>query len=185
MIERSRKQKEILDGIRREAAKGLPGMMAIKESAPHSLELDLRCSTTSKGYRVLLERKVSTRVYRVAKVATDGALSRQPDNYSPTGESLNINIDEMEFEGMDCPHCEGGDWRFIKCGCGGLSCAGGVRRIEGKHEHTCPWCGEKGYVEGEIETLAARKASIGQLISGQKAGGLPPPAKGRLDSSSR
>ncbi|HEX2211223.1 MAG TPA: TerY-C metal binding domain-containing protein [Longimicrobium sp.] len=47
-----------------------------------------------------------------------------------------------------CPHCENAG--FFRCECGRLGCWDGE-----VPEVTCPWCGSRGVLEGEVDRMTA------------------------------
>jgi hypothetical protein len=173
IVEKGQKQKELLDRIRKKAE--------IARTTSESLELDFRCSATKREFIVLLKRKHPDRVYRVVKIATEDTVSHPDSGLSRTVKALDIDVNEIEYGGIKCPYCKGGNWSFIKCGCGMLSCAGGVKEYEGKYLHVCPWCGTEGYVKGEIEKVSGKMQNRAEIPPSEKAKNLPPPIKGMLD----
>jgi len=173
IVERGQKQKELLDKIRKKAEAAM--------TASERLELDFRCSATRKGFIVVLERKHPNRVYKVIEIATRETVSRAGSGSSAAPKALDVDVNEIEYDNIKCPYCDGGRGSFIKCGCGMLSCAGGVEEYEGKRRHVCPWCGSKGYIEGEIEKLSGRILNRGQIPPSEKAKNIPPPTMGMLD----
>lgn len=135
-LEKRNKQKEVLDSIR-------------KSLAIESLILGFRCSTTSKGFTVILERKSRNKKYVVKNIEKRTEMS--PTSVStPANESTEVNIDEVDYTSIKCPFCAGGPWAMVQCHCGGLSCSGGIERKDGLH--VCPWCGSKESISGELVT---------------------------------
>jgi hypothetical protein len=173
IVEKRQKQKELLDRVRKKADIG--------KTTSESLELDFRCSATKREFIVLLERKHPDQVYRVVKISTEDTVSHPGSGLSRTVKALDINVNEIEYGSIKCPYCEGGKWAFIECGCGMLSCSGGVKEYGGKYLHVCPWCGTEGYVKGEVEKVSGRMQNREQIPPGEKTKNLPPPIKGMLD----
>jgi hypothetical protein len=173
MVERRQKQKELLDGMRRKAEAAM--------TAPERLELDFLCTATRKGFVVHLERKHGDRVYKVVEITKKGPVSGTGSGPSAGPKALDVNVNEIEHGSIKCPHCDGGRWSFIKCGCGMLSCAGGVKEHGGKYLHVCPWCGTEGYVQGEIEKVSGRMLERGEIPPGAKSKNLSPPTRGMLN----
>ena len=172
IVEKGQKQNELLDKIRRRAEAAM--------TTSERLELDFRCSATKKGFTVLLERKRPDRVYKVVEIAKKETASRAGTASSAAPKALDLDVNEIEYDGIKCPYCGGGRWLFIKCGCGMLSCAGGVEEYEGKYRHVCPWCGSEGHVKGEIERLSGRTVNRGEIAPSAKDKKLPPPTAGML-----
>jgi hypothetical protein len=177
MVERRQKQKELLDGIRKKAEAAM--------TASERLEVDFRCSATKKGFIVRLERKPPDRVYKVVEIIKKETASRAGSGSSAAPKALDVNVNEIEYGNIKCPYCDGGRWLFIKCGCGMLSCAGGVKEYGGKYLHVCPWCGTEGYLKGEIEKVSGKMQNRGEMPPGEKAKNLPPPIKGMLDQGQK
>ena len=76
-----------------------------------------------------------------------------------------LSIEEIEgISNVKCPYCRGGKSWVIKCGCGGLSCGGGVRREGNTEYHKCPWCQSDGIITGNIETLSGERATSHQTL---------------------
>lgn len=177
IVERGQKQKELLDKIRKKAEAAM--------TASERLELDFRCSATRKGFVVHLERKHPDRVYKVVEISTRKKVSRTGSGPSAAPKALDVDVNEIECDSIKCPYCDGGSGSFIKCGCGMLSCAGGVEEYEGKRRHVCPWCGSKGYIGGEIEKLSGRMLDRGQIPPSAKSKNLSPPTRGMLDQGGK
>jgi len=173
MVEKRQKQKELLDRIRKRADIG--------KTTSESLELDFRCSATEREFIVLLERKHPDRVYRVVKIATKDTVSHAGPGLLCAVKALDINVNEIQYGSIKCPYCGGGKWSVIECGCGRLSCAGGVKEYVGKYLHICPWCRTEGYIEGEIEKVTGRMVNRERISPSEKTKNLPPPTRGILD----
>jgi hypothetical protein len=172
IVEKRQKQKEILDRIRKRAEPG--------KTTSESLELDFRCSATKREFIVLLERKHPDRVYRVVRIATEDTVPHPSSGLSRAAKELDINVDEIEYGSIKCPYCEGGNWSFIKCGCGKLSCAGGVKECGDKYRHVCPWCGTAGFIKGDIEKVSGKMQNREQIPPSTKSKNLSPPTRGML-----
>jgi len=71
-------------------------------------------------------------------------------------KAVSIDLHEIDYENIKCPYCQGGKWSLIKCGCGKLSCSGGVKAHAGKYLFKCPWCGSEGYLEGQISQVTGK-----------------------------
>jgi len=127
---------------------------------------------------VLLERKHPDPVYRVVEIVKKDAVSHPGSSLPRAAKALDINVNEIEYDRLDCPYCGGSDWAFIKCGsCGVLSCAGGVKEYGGKHLHVCPWCGtEAQIVEGTVEKVSGKMPDREQILPGEETENLLPPA---------
>lgn len=178
LVERSQSQKDVLDKIRRSVAAGGVSL--------GSVALDFRCSATKKGFGVLL-KKEQGQAYVVSGITTSDDRSAHGMTAASAAESLDIDISEMDFGSIRCPHCQGGRWTFVKCDCGGLSCSGGVKAIRERYQHTCPWCGTQGYVdtEGTIDRLTGRRTNRNQPPAGRAAPTLLPPTNRILDKGSK
>jgi hypothetical protein len=174
IVKRSQSQKDVLDKIRRS--------VPASEVSLGSVALNFRCSTTKKGYQVLLKKETDGR-YKVGGVVSGGGGGKQATTVSPAAESLDINVNDIDLYSIRCPHCQGGKWPFLKCGCGGLSCSGGVKLAGERYEFVCPWCGYMGYIQGTgtLESVTGRAARKGQLPEGH-AGvkSLPPSSTNRM-----
>lgn len=127
---------------------------------PELLELNFRCGVTKKDFRALIEGEQTARgnrykVFEVLKV--DGSPQKNTLS-SYQAKKLDINVENIEgISSLKCPYCRGSKSTVIKCGCGGLSCGGGVRREGNRDYHECPWCGSIGIISGHIETLSGEK----------------------------
>lgn len=163
IAKRSQSQKDVLDKIRKGVQSGAsaPGSVV-----PGSVGLDFRCSTTKKGYRVLLRKGTDGR-YEVGGVQTGECDAKQEPSGSSSADALNINVNDINLYSIRCPHCQGGKWPFVKCGCGGLSCSGGAKTVQDRHEFVCPWCGYAGYLQGTIDSVTGRATRKGQTPQSQ------------------
>ena len=130
-----------------------------------------------RQFTVFLERKGPDPVYSVVEITTDDTASRRGSGLSAAPRAVDIDVDEIECDDIRCPYCDGGDWSFIKCECGMLCCAGGVRESGGNYHHVCPWCGSEAYVEGDIEKVSGKEmADREETPPGGETGSLLPPA---------
>lgn len=125
-----------------------------QETTGDSLALAFRCSTTGRDFTVIFDRESTKDPYKVVKTLTDDLPSSGSSTPVTTPKTTTIDMSSLDSSGVKCPYCDGGDWRFIKCGtCGKLSCAGGPKEPDGRYLHKCPWCGTEGYITGEIERV--------------------------------
>ncbi len=135
----------------------------IRGLVPELVELDFRCGVNHKGFRIIVEgqQNIRGRHYKVIQVLKVENLSKSKAASTYKAKNLDINVEEIEgISTFQCPHCKGGKSAVIKCGCGGLSCGGGIRSEGGKEYHECPWCGSLGVIEGHIETLSGERAPL-------------------------
>jgi len=136
-------------------------------SVPELLELDFRCGVTRKGFRVIIEGEKNDRGnrYKLKDVLKTDDFSQSRTAPSYKQKKLDIDVEEIKgISNVKCPYCRGGKSWVIKCGCGGLSCGGGVRREGNKEYHKCPWCQSVGIITGRIETLSGERSSSRQTL---------------------
>ena len=151
IIEIKQKQKEVLERIRKRNISLVT--KEISGSTFESLALNFRCSTTGRDFIVLLKREQKDKLYEVVKIVTDDTPSHSNSLlFTPT--AINIEINKIDDSDIKCPYCNGGKWIFIKCGCGKLSCAGGVKEYKGEYLHVCPWCKTEGYIKGHVKEVS-------------------------------
>jgi len=134
---------------------------------PELFELDFRCGLTRKGFRVIIEGEQTVRGnrYKVVKVLKVDNLVKNQTVSSYKAKKLDINVEEIEgISTVKCPYCRGGKSTVIKCGCGGLSCGGGVRREGNQDYHECPWCQSVGIIKGHIETLSGERTPSHEIL---------------------
>jgi predicted RNA-binding Zn-ribbon protein involved in translation (DUF1610 family) len=135
---------------------------------PELVELDFRCGVNHKGFRIIIEgqQNIRGRHYKVIQVLKVENLSKSKAASTYKAKNLDINVEEIEgISTFQCPHCKGGKSAVIKCGCGGLSCGGGIRNEGGKEYHDCPWCGSVGVIEGHIETLSGERSPLRETLT--------------------
>jgi len=161
IVEIKKKQKEVLERIRKRSANIVT--KEISESTSESLALDFRCSTTGRDFTIFLGRELRGKLYKVVKIVTDDVASRSSSSLF-TPKTIDIDINEIEYGGIKCPYCDGGERSFIKCECGKLSCAGGVKECNGKYLHKCPWCVTEGYIEGDIQEVSGKMVNKVKII---------------------
>ena len=158
-LEKRDKQKEVLNSIR-------------KSLGSESLTLAFRCSTTGKGFTIVLERRLANQKYTVMNIVKQSEIS-STSSLPPISKSRKVNIDEVDCTNIKCPYCAGGSWTLIQCHCGGLSCAGGIE--EQNSLHICPWCGNKGYVSGDIVNVTGNSKRGLQIGKTQETSRLTHP----------
>lgn len=146
-----KKQKQVMERLNKISSKIID---ELGEDLLDSLRIDLRCAVTGKLFSILFNRESLVKKYKISKIITDDKDSRPGFDSLSNTKALEVDIDEIEISDIQCPYCEGGEWCIIKCGCGELSCAGGIKKIGDQYLHICPWCGTKGYVSGEIDKLS-------------------------------
>ena len=152
-VQKRKTQDEVLNEMRRSAD--------ILETATRRLELDFRCSATGRCFTVVLRRRTPIQAYTILKVVTDNTALHLPPGASFGAKVLDIDANEIEYAGMECPYCTGGKWLVVKCGtCSRLSCGGGIREHDGKHLHICPWCRREGYIERTIEKVTGKTMTL-------------------------
>ena len=141
----------------------------VSGAAPELVELQLRCGKTRKGFKIILERKrtAQTGRYRVVSILEGHSTEKNKTGSSAGVRSLDININEIDgIDTAKCPYCGGGKHALIKCGCGGVSCGGGVRREGNRESHKCPWCGSVGIIQGYIENLSGERSASHRGLPG-------------------
>ena len=132
------------------------------------VELEFRCASTRKGFKILLERKltVQTSRYRVVSILKGESSQQKKAVSSSSVRNLDININEIDgIHTVKCPYCGGGKHALIKCGCGGLSCGGGVRSEGNREYQECPWCGSVGVIQGYFEKLSGERCTSRRGLS--------------------
>jgi hypothetical protein len=171
IVKRSQSQKDVLDKIRKGAlARPIASAGPIVTGI---VGLDFRCSTTKKGYRVVLKKEADGR-YKVERVDSSEGGTKRATDATHTAEALNINVNDVNLWSVRCPHCHGGKSPLIKCSCGGLSCAGGVKSIGNREQFECPWCGYTGYISGTTRNVTGTRHKGHQTTEGQTIGDLLP-----------
>ena len=139
-------------------------------SSPSIAGIELRCATTRKAFRVIIETTQPSHHYRyrVLQVSKEESVSQNSTISSHKIKILDINISEIEgISTIRCPYCLGGESAVIKCGCGELSCGGGVSNKAGKQYHKCPWCNSVGIINGYIKNLSGGKSPRHEILPGR------------------
>ena len=134
---------------------------------PELVELDFRCGVNRKGFRIIIEgqQNIRGRNYKIAQVLKEEKLSRNKEASKHKPKNLDISVEEIEgISTLQCPYCRGGKSAVIKCGCGGLSCGGGMRSEGNKDYHECPWCGSVGIIQGSIKNLSGERAPLHETL---------------------
>jgi hypothetical protein len=133
----------------------------ISGAAPELVELQFRCASTRKGFKVLLEGKQTAQTirYRLMGILKERETGRQEEAVSsPALKKLDIDINKIDgIHTIKCPHCGGGRHAVLQCECGGLACGGGVRHEGGRQYQECPWCHSVGVIKGDIERLSGER----------------------------
>lgn len=140
----------------------------ISGMVPELVELDFRCGVNRKGFRIIIEgqQDIRGRHYKVTQALKVENLSKSKVASKYEAKNLDINVEEIEgISTFQCPHCGGGKSAVIKCGCGGLSCGGGIRSEGNKEYHECPWCGSIGVIKGHIETLSGERSPLREALT--------------------
>jgi predicted RNA-binding Zn-ribbon protein involved in translation (DUF1610 family) len=135
---------------------------------PELVELDFRCGVNRKDFRIIVERQqnIRGRHYKVTQVLKVENLSKSKAASKHKAKNLDISVEEIEgISTFQCPHCRGGKSAFLQCGCGGLSCGGGIRSEGNKNYHVCPWCGSLGVIEGHIKTLSGERSPLRETLT--------------------
>jgi len=135
---------------------------------PEIVELDFRCGVNLKGFRITIERQQNTRGrhYKIAQVLKVENLSKSKAISKHKAKNLDISVEEIEgISTLQCPHCRGGKSAVIQCGCGGLSCGGGIRSEGNKEYYECPWCGSVGVIAGHIKTLSGERSPLREILT--------------------
>ena len=172
-IELRKKQKEFLDWMKRTAHSRVE---LEKEAPTQSLRVNFRCSKTGRDWAVLLERENESSLFKVTNIITGSAMSQSDSKMSSVPKSGVVDIDKIENHGnIKCPHCKDGGW--VKCGCGKLSCAGGVEERDSRSWHVCPWCGHGGFIGGTFETISGEMKDEKRKLEPRDRTSLPKPHK--------
>jgi predicted RNA-binding Zn-ribbon protein involved in translation (DUF1610 family) len=135
---------------------------------PELVELDFRCGINHKDFRIIVEKQQNSRGrhYKVTQVLKVENLPKSMPASKYKAKNLDINVEEIEgISTFQCPHCRGGKSAVIQCGCGGLSCGGGIRSEGNKEYHECPWCGSVGVIEGHIKTLSGERSPLRETLT--------------------
>ncbi len=104
-----------------------------------------RCRNSKKAFGIRVEeRGPSQWVADWAFSIPENKASKE--GYGHSEISGTFAIDSQQYPG--CPHCHAR--LIVKCSCGGTACWDGEQR-----KVSCPWCGAKGVIGGEIESLSA------------------------------
>ncbi len=124
---------------------------------PKLLTLVLRCCSTNKDYQVIIE-ETPLHHYKIEQILKVNTTSPNTTESSLKPEKLDININDIEnIQTLRCPYCSGGQALLIKCGCGRLSCGGGIRQEGQRRIHKCPWCQRIAPIGGDIDKLGGEK----------------------------
>jgi hypothetical protein len=105
-----------------------------------------KCSHSKQSYGIRFEQKLPHQwVGDWAFAIKEAAAKREGYDRS---EIAGIFSFDAAYPG--CPHCEASG--IFKCSCGRVACWDGERQTV-----TCPWCGNRSDIAGEIESLSAGK----------------------------
>ena len=141
----------------------------ISGTVPELVELDFRCGVNRKGFRIIIEgqQNIRERHYKVIQVLKVENLSKSKAASTYKAKNLDINVEEIEgISTFQCPYCKGGKSAVIKCGCGGLSCGGGIRKQGNKEYQECPWCGSVGALTPPHPlTLSGERSPLRETIT--------------------
>jgi len=149
-IEIRRKREEAFDWVKKIAESKVEHQK--KELSEPLFRVDFKCGRTMNDWLILLRKDVASGFFDIVRIVTPNTSSiSQSKQYSDL-RSATVNLDRIRNHGaIKCPYCNNGGW--VKCGCGKLSCGGGVTKRNGREWHVCPWCGEGGYIEGTFHTI--------------------------------
>ena len=173
LVEKKQKQKDVLDRIRKSAATNIQNVLT------ESLELDFKCSATSQDFRVILEKESINGPYKIIRIVAATTRAKPRPSSSSVAKAVDINFKEI-VGSIKCPFCKVVRYSVIKCGCGKLSCGGGVKKVNDKYLHSCPWCKSEGYIEGEFETVSGTRAEGGSLLPNKETKGRLPPTTHKM-----
>ena len=95
-----------------------------------------RCSKNKKSFGIRIEERGRDWVRTWAFPIDERKATRE--GFAANTVTGSMNADDA-FPG--CPHC--GSVGFVQCGCGKISCDGGVINRGNYADFTCPWCNEK------------------------------------------
>jgi DNA-directed RNA polymerase subunit RPC12/RpoP len=134
---------------------------------PELVELDFRCGVNHKGFHAIVEGQQNTRGrhYKVTQVLKSENLSKGKAASKHRAKNLDISVEEIEgISTLQCPYCRGGKSAVLQCGCGGLSCGGGIWSKGNKEYYECPWCGSIGVIKGHIKTLSGERSPLQETL---------------------
>jgi hypothetical protein len=152
-IELRKKQQEFLNWMAKTAEEDSKRKREIASRPAHeSFKVDLRCSKTRQNWIILLKKNVDGN-FEIERTLTTDIRSQSEERLGRSSpKSVTVGIDQIRnHSSARCPYCGDGGW--VKCGCGKLSCQGGVTKRDGREWHVCPWCDKGGYIEGTFETI--------------------------------
>jgi len=167
-----RKQKEFLEWMKRTAHERL----SEREVSTQSLKLDFKCSRTREDWTVLLQKEIDSNLFEFVRIITTTTMSQSKSGASSISKPTAVDMNKIKNRSsIKCPHC--GDGRWVKCGCGRLSCEGGLTERDGGEWHVCPWCGEGGFLEGTFKTIDGEMEDRRRLSGPEDKPSLPRPYK--------
>jgi hypothetical protein len=149
-IEIRRKREEAFEWVEKIAESKVEHQK--KELSEPFLKVDFRCGRTKKDWAILLKKDSESSFFDIVRIVTANASSPTKSGYPSTSTSATVDLGRIKNHGtIRCPYCSNGGW--VKCGCGKLSCEGGVTERDGREWHVCPWCDEEGFIEGTFQTI--------------------------------
>jgi len=140
-----------------------------------NVAINFKCTKTYRTFDILYGRDNYNEKYKQLKVIkdVDTITSIATAKQSNTSDSLNIDINQFDFDDFYCPYCNSKN--FCKCGsCGKLICCGAIEKQSDENYIRCAWCGERNIIRGYIDKLSAsnRKEATNKSISSIKYKGL-------------
>ncbi len=104
-----------------------------------------RCRDSKNTFGIRVEEKAPAQWFADWAFSIPEAKAAK-EGYDRSEISGSFVIDSQHYPG--CPYCHVPG--FFKCGCGKVTCWDGEAQ-----KVTCSWCGAKGILGGEMETLHA------------------------------
>ena len=129
------------------------------------IRIDFRCGRTAKRFTVNFLWSEDEKCYLFESVIKGVPVSA-PGAGSGSGTVREISANEFIWAGYNCPYgCQKAPdgTTYVRCGCGGFACAGGLKNTPGGGEYfTCQWCRESGEITGTIDKLQASPVTPGR-----------------------
>lgn len=147
-----------------------------KEVSTQSLKLDFKCSKTREDWTALLQKEIDSNLFEFVRIISAATMPRSESGERSISKPAALDINKIKnHNSIKCPHCGDGGW--VECGCGRLSCAGGLTERDGGEWHVCPWCGKGGFVKGTLKTVGGELEDRRRLSGPKGKPSLPRPYK--------
>lgn len=122
-------------------------------------QLDFRCGRTGQRFTVNLVRQQGEQRY-IFESAVKGFPLQGLGGGQGKASPLELSSSDILWIGFACPYgCQApsGEFSFLQCSCGALSCSGGVKKApSGAYYSTCPSCKQTFEISGTIEKYRGR-----------------------------